>query len=63
MDLLQLGTPVVRIFEIYRPQIPFDFENILNFINGVFVLQVRNSPLDICQSHRSSGSSLYFLKF
>lgn len=62
MDLLQLGTPVVRIFEIYRPQIPFDFENILNFINGVFVLQVRNSPLDI-QSHRSSGSSLYFFKF
>lgn len=59
MDLLQLGTPVVRIFEIYRPQIPFDFENILNFINGVFVLQVRNSPLEIHQKHRNSGSSLY----
>ncbi|CAD5209304.1 unnamed protein product [Bursaphelenchus okinawaensis] len=49
-DLLQYLTPVVRIFEIHRPQIPLDFENICNFINGVFVLQVRTSPLSISQN-------------
>ena len=52
-DLLQPGTPLVRIFEIYRPQIPLDFENICNFINGVFVLQVRTSPLSLHQHSRA----------
>uniref|UniRef100_A0A1I8BN61 guanylate cyclase n=1 Tax=Meloidogyne hapla TaxID=6305 RepID=A0A1I8BN61_MELHA len=46
-ELLQPGTPLVRIFEIYRPQIPLDFESICNFINAVFVLQVRTSPLSL----------------
>lgn len=50
-ELLQKGVPVIRIFDIYRPQIPFDFENICNFINGVFVLQVRTSPLTLHQQH------------
>ncbi|CAB01118.3 Soluble guanylate cyclase gcy-32 [Caenorhabditis elegans] len=44
-ELLQPGTPILRIFEINRPQIPLDFENICNFINAVFVLQVKTSPL------------------
>uniref|UniRef100_A0A8R1DX16 guanylate cyclase n=1 Tax=Caenorhabditis japonica TaxID=281687 RepID=A0A8R1DX16_CAEJA len=34
-----------KIFEINRPQIPLDFETICNFINAVFVLQVKTSPL------------------
>uniref|UniRef100_A0A1I7UVJ9 guanylate cyclase n=1 Tax=Caenorhabditis tropicalis TaxID=1561998 RepID=A0A1I7UVJ9_9PELO len=45
LELLQPGTPILRIFEINRPQIPLDFENICNFINAVFVLQVKTSPL------------------
>ncbi|CAP26995.2 Protein CBR-GCY-34 [Caenorhabditis briggsae] len=44
-ELLKPGTPILRIFEINRPQIPLDFENICNFINAVFVLQVKTSPL------------------
>jgi guanylate cyclase/guanylate cyclase soluble subunit beta len=31
----------MRLFEILRPQIPLDFENVLNFINAVFVLKLR----------------------
>lgn len=61
MEQLQKGTPVLRIFDIYRPQIPFDFENICNFINGVFVLQVRTSPLTLHQHHpRNSDITRYF---
>ncbi|KAI1727011.1 heme NO binding associated domain-containing protein [Ditylenchus destructor] len=52
-DLLQVGTPIVRIFEICRPQIPLDFENICNFINAVFVLQVRTSPLQLHQQRNA----------
>ncbi|PAV90226.1 hypothetical protein WR25_08311 isoform E [Diploscapter pachys] len=46
-ELLQPETPVLRIFEITRPQIPLDFDNICNFINAVFVFQVRASPSDM----------------
>ncbi|RCN43640.1 heme NO binding associated [Ancylostoma caninum] len=46
-ELLAVGTPVMRIFEVNRPQIPFDFDNICNFINAVFVLQVKTSPADM----------------
>ncbi|RCN39620.1 heme NO binding protein [Ancylostoma caninum] len=46
-ELLAVGTPVMRIFEVNRPQIPFDFDNICNFINAVFVLQVKTSPTDM----------------
>lgn len=41
-ELLQFGVPLVRLFEIHRPQIPFDFDEILNFINAVFVLQLKS---------------------
>ncbi|CAD6199505.1 unnamed protein product [Caenorhabditis auriculariae] len=44
-ELLQPGTPVLRIFEVTRPQIPLDFDNVCNFINAVFVMQVKTSPL------------------
>lgn len=42
----------MRLFEIQRPQIPLDFDNILNFINAVFVLQVRSftKPTQAIQS-------------
>uniref|UniRef100_A0AC34FFF7 Guanylate cyclase n=1 Tax=Panagrolaimus sp. ES5 TaxID=591445 RepID=A0AC34FFF7_9BILA len=60
-ELLEPGTPLIRIFEINRPQIPLDFDNVCNFINAVFVLQVRNMPLDIKkqaqQGHRNSETS------
>ncbi|KAK6744884.1 hypothetical protein RB195_011541 [Necator americanus] len=46
-ELLSVGTPIMRIFEVNRPQIPFDFDNICNFINAVFVLQVKTSPTDM----------------
>ncbi|EYC18642.1 hypothetical protein Y032_0027g1630 [Ancylostoma ceylanicum] len=46
-ELLAVGTPIMRIFEVNRPQIPFDFDNICNFINAVFVLQVKTSPTDM----------------
>ncbi|KAK5975287.1 Soluble guanylate cyclase gcy-35 [Trichostrongylus colubriformis] len=46
-ELLVKGTPIVRIFEVNRPQIPFDFDNICNFINAVFVLQVKTSPTEM----------------
>jgi len=56
-DLLEVGTPLIRIFEINRPQVPLDFENICNFINAVFVLQVRNTPMDVKKSHRGSETT------
>ncbi|PIO58894.1 heme NO binding protein, partial [Teladorsagia circumcincta] len=46
-ELLVRGTPIMRIFEVNRPQIPIDFDNICNFINAVFVLQVKTSPTDM----------------
>uniref|UniRef100_A0A914CWV4 guanylate cyclase n=1 Tax=Acrobeloides nanus TaxID=290746 RepID=A0A914CWV4_9BILA len=55
-DLLEPLTPLVRIFEINRPQIPLDFDNICNFINAVFVLQVRNAPMDVRKQHRGSDT-------
>lgn len=75
---VQMGTPLIRLLEIHRPQIPLDFESnfdpkisslkveilwgICNFINAVFVFQVRTSPLSLQPSsvaaqHR--GSALY----
>ncbi|CAJ0596905.1 unnamed protein product [Cylicocyclus nassatus] len=42
-ELLALGTPVTKIFEIKWPQIPFDYKNICNSINAVFVLQAIES--------------------
>ncbi|GMR37180.1 hypothetical protein PMAYCL1PPCAC_07375, partial [Pristionchus mayeri] len=45
-DLLTPGSSLIRAFEINRPQIPLDFENICNFINAVFVLQVRTTPME-----------------
>ncbi|CAB3397892.1 unnamed protein product [Caenorhabditis bovis] len=44
-EMLQPGTPVLRLFEINRPQMPLDFESICNFINAVFVLQVKSLPM------------------
>ncbi|KAI6174594.1 hypothetical protein M3Y97_01007800 [Aphelenchoides bicaudatus] len=65
-DLLEPGTPLLRIFEIHRPQIPLDFDNICNFINAVFVMQSRSIPIIVQQtgsthalsrnSHSSNGS-------
>uniref|UniRef100_A0A0K0E3P7 guanylate cyclase n=2 Tax=Strongyloides stercoralis TaxID=6248 RepID=A0A0K0E3P7_STRER len=46
-ELLEPGTPIIRIFEITRPQIPLDFDNICNFINAVFVLQVKLPPSNL----------------
>ncbi|EFO98139.1 CRE-GCY-36 protein [Caenorhabditis remanei] len=45
-DLLAVGTPLMRIFEVTRPQIPLDFDSICNFINAVFVLQVKTTPME-----------------
>ncbi|VDN35730.1 unnamed protein product [Cylicostephanus goldi] len=53
-ELLAVGTPIMRIFEVNRPQIPFDFDNICNFINAVFVLQVRTSPTDMRNQREQS---------
>ncbi|CAD5209578.1 unnamed protein product [Bursaphelenchus okinawaensis] len=44
-DHTKPGTPISRIFEIHRPMITLDYDGIYNFINGVFILQVRTSPL------------------
>ncbi|VDP05487.1 unnamed protein product [Heligmosomoides polygyrus] len=49
-DLLVPGTPLIRIFEINRPQIPLDFDSICNFINAVFVLQVKTTPMEFQRS-------------
>ncbi|VDM25484.1 unnamed protein product, partial [Toxocara canis] len=56
-ELLEPGTPLVRIFEINRPQIPLDFDNICNFINAVFVLQVRSTPIDSRQGNQKRKMS------
>uniref|UniRef100_A0A8R1DTU5 guanylate cyclase n=1 Tax=Caenorhabditis japonica TaxID=281687 RepID=A0A8R1DTU5_CAEJA len=45
-DLLAVGTPLMRIFEVTRPKIPLDFDSICNFINAVFVLQVKTTPME-----------------
>ncbi|VDM62010.1 unnamed protein product [Angiostrongylus costaricensis] len=50
-DLLASGTPLIRIFEVTRPKIPLDFESICNFINAVFVLQVKTTPIEF---HKNS---------
>ncbi|CAI4221978.1 unnamed protein product [Auanema sp. JU1783] len=55
-ELLVPGTPVLRVFEITRPQIPLDFDNICNFINAVFVLQVRISPAELRKKKEEGGS-------
>ncbi|CAJ0924632.1 unnamed protein product, partial [Mesorhabditis belari] len=46
-EMLEPGTPLMRIFEISRPQIPLEFDSICNFINAVFVLQVKTTPLEL----------------
>ncbi|KAH7704076.1 Protein GCY-36, partial [Aphelenchoides avenae] len=50
-DLLVTGTPVSRLFDVLRPHIPLDFENVKNFINAVFVLQVRTAPTELRRSN------------
>ncbi|CAB3410391.1 unnamed protein product [Caenorhabditis bovis] len=45
-DLLTVGTSLLRVFEITRPQIPLDFDSICNFINAVFVLQVKTTSME-----------------
>lgn len=45
------GTPVSRLFDVLRPHIPLDFENVKNFINAVFVLQVRTAPTELRRSN------------
>ncbi|ETN77381.1 heme NO binding associated [Necator americanus] len=49
-DLLARGTPLIRVFEVARPQIPLDFDSICNFINAVFVLQVKTTPMEFQRS-------------
>ncbi|KAF8376554.1 gcy-36 [Pristionchus pacificus] len=56
-ELLVVGTPMMRLFEITRPQIALDFDNICNFINAVFVLQARAGPGDSYQRNANSESS------
>ncbi|VDM20953.1 unnamed protein product [Wuchereria bancrofti] len=36
-----LGTPLERIFDIIWPQISFNFDTIHNFINAIFILQLK----------------------
>ncbi|KAK6059407.1 heme NO binding associated, partial [Cooperia oncophora] len=55
-DLLAPGTPLIRIFEINRPQIPLDFDSICNFINAVFVLQVKTTPMEFQRSVNKRNS-------
>ncbi|GMT16540.1 hypothetical protein PFISCL1PPCAC_28323, partial [Pristionchus fissidentatus] len=56
-DLLTPGSSLIRAFEINRPQIPLDFENICNFINAVFVLQVRTTPMEY-RRKRGDGATV-----
>uniref|UniRef100_A0A0K0FYJ9 guanylate cyclase n=1 Tax=Strongyloides venezuelensis TaxID=75913 RepID=A0A0K0FYJ9_STRVS len=56
-ELLEPGTPIIRIFEITRPQIPLDFDNICNFINAVFVLQVKLPPSNLQKVNTSQINS------
>uniref|UniRef100_A0AC35U354 Guanylate cyclase n=1 Tax=Rhabditophanes sp. KR3021 TaxID=114890 RepID=A0AC35U354_9BILA len=55
-EFLEPGTPLIRIFEITRPRIPLDFDNICNFINAVFVLQVKSTPSNIQRNIHQRGS-------
>ncbi|CAD5232583.1 unnamed protein product [Bursaphelenchus xylophilus] len=57
-DLLVVGTPISRIFEIHRPQITLEYENICNFINGVFILQSRSIPLMVQKQQNPAPGSL-----
>ncbi|KAK6032050.1 heme NO binding associated, partial [Ostertagia ostertagi] len=57
-DLLVPGTPLIRIFEINRPQIPLDFDSICNFINAVFVLQVKTTPMEFQRSVSKRNSQV-----
>ncbi|KHN85304.1 Soluble guanylate cyclase gcy-36 [Toxocara canis] len=56
--LLLPGTPIEEIFTLNRPHINLNFENICNFINGVFVLQLRpQADCSTLNSRRSIISS------
>ncbi|KHJ95634.1 heme NO binding protein [Oesophagostomum dentatum] len=55
-DLLLPGTPLIRVFEVARPQIPLDFDSICNFINAVFVLQVKTTPMEFQKSVNKRNS-------
>ena len=55
-DLLVPGTPLIRVFEVARPQIPLDFDSICNFINAVFVLQVKTTPMEFQKSINKRNS-------
>ncbi|VDN25609.1 unnamed protein product [Cylicostephanus goldi] len=57
-DLLLPGTPLIRVFEITRPQIPLDFDSICNFINAVFVLQVKTTPMEFQKSVTKRNSQV-----
>ncbi|CAJ0589809.1 unnamed protein product [Cylicocyclus nassatus] len=57
-DLLLPGTPLIRVFEVTRPQIPLDFDSICNFINAVFVLQVKTTPLEFQKSVTKRNSQV-----
>ncbi|CAJ0598531.1 unnamed protein product [Cylicocyclus nassatus] len=57
-DLLLPGTPLIRVFEVTRPQIPLDFDSICNFINAVFVLQVKTTPMEFQKSVTKRNSQV-----
>ncbi|CAJ0598529.1 unnamed protein product [Cylicocyclus nassatus] len=57
-DLLLPGTPLNRVFEVTRPQIPLDFDSICNFINAVFVLQVKTNPMEFQKSVTKRSSQV-----
>ncbi|CAD5216121.1 unnamed protein product [Bursaphelenchus xylophilus] len=62
-ETIQLGMPILKLVEIQRPQIPLDYDNILNFINAVFVLQIRpqrGNESDISHSRSQSADYDYF---
>ncbi|CAD5223129.1 unnamed protein product [Bursaphelenchus okinawaensis] len=56
-DLLTPGTPISRVFEIHRPQVTLEYENICNFINGVFILQSRSIPLMVQKNQTGQMSN------
>lgn len=43
-ELLEKGNPLSRVFEIIHPHVD-DFDGICQFLNTVFVLQVRTKPI------------------
>ncbi|CAD5211700.1 unnamed protein product [Bursaphelenchus okinawaensis] len=58
-DSIQLGMPILKLVEIQRPQIPLDYDNILNFINAAFVLQIRpqrSTDTDVAHSRSQTES-------